>query len=60
MHVFTTIFLINTLRATINAVEETPGFDQNRPALAEFKRAIAVEIMRLKCDEAYEEGERVL
>ena len=48
MQVFTTIFLIETLRANIECVEETDGIDQNHPGAVEFKEALRECISRLE------------
>lgn len=48
MQVFTTIFLVETLRANIACVEETDGVDQNHPGAVEFKETLQRCIARLE------------
>ena len=47
MKVFTTIFLVETLRANIECVEQADGIDQNHPGAVEFKEALQRCISRL-------------
>jgi hypothetical protein len=48
MQVFTTIFLVETLRANIECVEESDGIDQNHPGAIEFKETLQRCISRLE------------
>lgn len=48
MQVFTTIFLVETLRANIECVEQADGIDQNHPGAIEFKEALQKCISRLE------------
>ena len=48
MQFFTTHLLINTLRATLDTVEQTHDVDQNHPGLLEFKRALLQEVAVLQ------------
>ncbi|HEY2471305.1 MAG TPA: hypothetical protein VGI45_26160 [Terracidiphilus sp.] len=51
MQVFTTIFLVETLRANIECVEENNGIDQGHPGAIEFKETLKKCISHLEgCD----------
>ena len=54
MLVFTTIFLAETLRATIECIEETDGLDQNLPGAVEFKQTLRERIAQLESRGFYE------
>ena len=54
MLVFTTIFLAETLRATVECVEETDGLDQDLPGAVEFKQALRKRISMLESRGFYE------
>ena len=48
MKLFSTVLLINTLHACVEHVEQTPGIDQDSPALVEFKRTLLQQIAKLE------------
>jgi len=54
MQVFTTVFLVETLRATVECNEETDGLDQNLPGTIEFKQALRNRIAQLESRGFYE------
>jgi hypothetical protein len=54
MLVFTTIFLAETLRATVECVEETDGLDQDLPGAVEFKQTLRKRISMLESRGFYE------
>jgi hypothetical protein len=54
MQVFTTIFLIETLRATVECIEETDGLDQDLPGAVEFKQTLRKRIGQLESRGFYE------
>ena len=54
MQVFTTVFLAETLRATVECIEETDGLDQNLPGAVEFKQTIRKRITQLESRGFYE------
>jgi len=45
---FSTILLIETLRATVEQVRETPALDPAAPGIVEFQRVLETEIARLR------------
>ena len=47
MRDFSTILLINTLRATVRCVEESPGIDPRNPYIRQFEGVLLEEIARL-------------
>lgn len=52
MKTITTILLINTLRATLEHVEQTPDIDPNYPGLVEFKRTLITQIHKLQTEDS--------
>ncbi|WP_109486596.1 hypothetical protein [Occallatibacter savannae] len=48
MHVFTTIYLAETLRANLECVEETEGLNQQHPGVLEFKNTLRERIAMLE------------
>lgn len=52
MKTITTIFLINTLRATLDHVEQTPDVDVDYLGLAEFKRALITQNHKLQTEDS--------
>ena len=54
MQVFTTVFLVETLRATVECIEETDGLDQNLPGAIEFKQTLRKRIAELESRGFYE------
>ena len=48
MQAFSTIFLIHTLRATLEAVEDVSHLDWDHPGLIEFKQTLLDQISRLR------------
>lgn len=48
MQVFTTVYLVEALRADIRRVEETPGLERALPAVREFKDALQQKIAYLE------------
>jgi hypothetical protein len=48
MHVFTTIYLAEILRANIECVEETDGLDQLSPGVIEFKETLRQQISKIE------------
>lgn len=48
MKTITTVFLINTLRATLDSIEQTPGIDPTYPGLVEIKQTLQQKIAQLR------------
>jgi len=48
MKTITTVLLINTLRATLEYIEETPGLDSDYPGLVELKRTLTSKLSQLE------------
>lgn len=48
MQVFTTVYLVEALRADIRHVEETPGLERTLPVVREFKDALQQKIAYLE------------
>lgn len=56
MKVLTTIFLLNTLRATLDEVEHLPDVDQNYPGVLKFKQTLSIQIRKLGSERPPEYG----
>jgi hypothetical protein len=51
MREFSTVFLVNILRATVDHAQESSEIDQASPGFREFKRTLLAQILRLQASD---------